>query len=128
VAVLVFLWTASWLSACARCLDCPATPYGADVVVLTTPTMTVKDIRAVVAGPATETLVCQAVDGFLRCMWPPGVVVVPGTYSLQVSAAGYQTMTTQVEVTGEPLDMCGCLQDSITPSSVILSRADAGTD
>ena len=124
---LVSLWAASWLGGCARCIDCPATPYGADIIVLTTPTMTVNGLRAVITGPVTGTMVCQEVYGALRCMWPPGVAVVPGTYSLQVSAAGYQTSTTQLEVAAESRDMCGCSQDSLTPSSVTLSLADAGT-
>jgi len=125
---LLFLLGASWLSACARCIDCPATPYGAEVGVFTPPGTTVTDLQATMVGPVTETLVCQPVTAFLRCVWPPGVAVVPGSYSLKVSAAGYPTMTTQIEVAAEPRDMCGCLQDVFTPSSVMFGRADAGTD
>jgi hypothetical protein len=126
VLALAFLLAASSLSASARCLDCPATPYGADVIVLTTPTMAVNGLRAVITGPVTGTMVCQEVSGVLRCMWPPGIAVVPGSYSLQVSATGYQTSTTQVEVAAESRDMCGCAQDSLTPSSMTLSLSDAG--
>jgi hypothetical protein len=62
------------------------------------------------------------------CSWPQGTAVVPGNYSLQVSAPGYQETTVQVEVTTPPPDQCGCSFDSVTPSTVSISPADGSVD
>ncbi|HEY2902884.1 MAG TPA: PEGA domain-containing protein [Polyangia bacterium] len=56
------------------------------------------------------------------------VAVVSGTYSLQVSAPGYETVTIQVEVNTPPPGHCGCSLDSIEPSTVLIGRTDGGVD
>jgi hypothetical protein len=105
-------------------LLCPAPSWGATVVVRTTPDMAVDGVQAVLAGPVTGTMACQPNFSAILCEWPPGVYVVAGTYSLEVSAPGYQTATIQVEVATPPPGTCGCSEDSIQPSTVTINSAD----
>ena len=105
---------------------CPAARLTATVVVTTTPAMAVNGVEAMLTGPVTGTMVCQPNSSATLCQWPPTVVVMPGTYSLQVSAPGYDTTTIQVEVATPPPETCGCAYDSIKPSTVSISPADAG--
>jgi len=110
--------------------SCPVATVGAALGVGTTPAMVVNGLEAVLTGPVNATMVCQPnppVSG-VHCDWPPDVAVVPGTYSLQVTARGYETTTIQVKVTGPTPDLCGCLFDSIEPSTVLISRTDGGVD
>lgn len=107
---------------------CPAAYLTANVVVTTTPAMAVNGVQAVLTGPVTGTMVCQPNFSALLCQWPPTVVVMPGTYSLEVSAPGYHTTTIQVEVAIPPPGTCGCSADSIKPSTVSISPTDGGVD
>jgi hypothetical protein len=89
--------------------------------------MAVNGVQAQLTGPVTGTMVCQANGTAVLCSWPSGVDVTAGSYSLQVSAAGYQMTTIPVEVTTPPPGACGCSADSIRPSTVALSPTDGGT-
>ena len=104
---------------------CPATAAGAIVVVTTTPAMDVNGVQATLAGPASGTMSCEPNPSGALCRWPAGVAVVAGSYSLEVSAPGYQPTTVQVEVSISP-PSCGCTEGSIQPSSVVLSPVDGG--
>jgi hypothetical protein len=86
-------------------------------------------VAAVLTGPVNVTLDCQSAYLGFRCSWPTPDVV-PGTYSLLVSAPGYVTTTVQVVVAVDvpPTVACGCAGDTITPSTVSLSPADGGVD
>jgi hypothetical protein len=90
--------------------------------------MAVNGVQAVLTGPATGTMACQPNFSAVLCEWPPGVDVVAGTYSLQVSAPGYQATTIQVKVATPPPGACGCSADSITPSTVTIGPSDEGAD
>ncbi len=68
---------------------------------------------------------CEPSFSAIACSWPGGVAVLPGTYSLEISAPGYQTTTVQVDVTISP-PVCGCTFASIQPSTVVLGPADGG--
>jgi hypothetical protein len=95
------------------------------VGVTTTPAMVVSGVEAVITGPVNGTMVCQPNPPVfaVSCAWPSTVAVVPGTYSLQVSAPGYVTTTVQVVVAVDvpPTVACGCPGDSIKPSTVSIS-------
>lgn len=109
-------------------LLCPAASFGANFVVRTTPDMPVNGVQAVLTGPVSGTMACAPNFSAILCEWPPGVQVVAGTYSLEVSAPGYQAMTVQVEVATPPPGPCGCSEDSLEPRSVTINPADGGLD
>lgn len=85
------------------------------------------DIRLVVAGPAdaivdgVQVAFSGPVSGELQCgnqfqavcHWPPGYVIA-GTYSLVVSAPGYQTATISATLT-TTYDSCGCEDAELAP-------------
>jgi hypothetical protein len=110
--------------------SCPASVLSAAIGVTTTPAAVVNGVEAVLTGPVNGTMVCEPNPPVfaVSCDWPRAVAVVPGTYSLQVSAPGYATATVQVEVTVPSPGLCGCVLDSITPSIVSISRTDGGVD
>jgi hypothetical protein len=94
--------------------------------------MVVDGVEAVLTGPVSGTMMCQPNPpvSSVVCSWPPGIDVVPGTYSVEVSAPGYVTTTVQVVVAVDvpPAVACGCSGDTIKPSTVSLSPADGGVD
>lgn len=47
----------------------------------------------------------------------------PGTYHLQVSAAGYSTATSDVTVTGKPAPKCGCERADTKSLTIALTPA-----
>ena len=104
--------------------SCPATYLTASVIVSTTPGVALSDVQAMLTGPETETMSCQPNFSAILCDWPP-VPFTPGTYTLQVSAPGYQPISVPVLVTVSPTT-CGCTFGSITPSTVSLSPAAGG--
>ena len=87
--------------------------------------MALSDVQATLMGPETGTMSCQPNFSASLCEWPPPVPVTPGTYTLQVSARGYQPISVPVQVTVSP-PTCGCTAGSITPSTVSLSPVDGG--
>jgi hypothetical protein len=101
-------------------LGCPATAHGAFIEVKTTPAMAVNGVQATLSGPETGAMSCAPSLDEIVCAWPDGVAATPGTYALEVSAPGYQTMTVQVAVTVSP-PSCGCTTAHIEPSTVVLS-------
>lgn len=106
---------------------CPATYATANVALITTPEMAVNGVQATLTGPVNGNMSCQPNGTATLCTWPGATPVMAGAYSLQVSAPGYQTTTTSVEVTISP-PTCGCTAASVEPSTVSLTPADAGTD
>jgi hypothetical protein len=87
----------------------------------------VVEVQATLTGPVNGTMACQTNVYPVLCEWPGAAAVTPGAYSLQVSAAGYETKTMQVEVTASSLS-CGCTAGSIHPSTVTLGSSDGGSD
>ena len=104
---------------------CPATALTASVAVTTMPAMAVNGVQATLTGPVTATMSCQPNFSAILCEWPLGVAIAAGTYSLEVSAPGYQTTTFQVEVIIPP-PTCGCRLASIQPDIAVISPVDAG--
>ena len=105
--------------------SCPAARLGASVAVVTMPAAVVNGVEAVLTGPVNGNMKCQPNPpvSSVVCDWPvEAVAVVPGTYSLEVSAPGYKTTTIQVEVTTPPPGPCGCSLDSIEPSTVLIGH------
>jgi hypothetical protein len=90
--------------------------------------MVVSGVQATLTGPVTVTMSCEPTASGTACRWPSQVAVTAGTYSLQVSAPGYQPTLVQAEVTLKNPEECGCTSSSFEPSTVPLSYADAGTD
>ena len=116
-------------NSCQTCPgSCPAASAGATFVVTTTSAEAASGVQVNLTGPMTGTMSCQPNFSAVLCEWPPGVAVVAGTYSLQIYAPGYQPTLAEVEVATPPPGACGCSADSITPSSVMISPADAATD
>ena len=113
--------------ACDPAPQCPVASATASIVVTAAPAMAVNGVQATLTGPATGTMSCQPNGSATLCLWPAGVAASAGTYTLQVSAPGYQTTTTQVEVTVGP-PSCGCTFASVEPSTVALDSDDASTD
>ncbi len=108
---------------------CPAPSVYATVLVTTTPATAVNGVQVQLTGPVSGTMACQPPNlSAVFCEWPRGVAVVAGTYSLQVTATGYQPTLAQVEVATPPPGACGCSADSVTPSTVTLSPSDGGVD
>ena len=99
-------------------------------VVITQARMMLNGLQAILTGPVNVTMACDSGHLGAGCWWPTTVEVVPGTYSLQVSAPGYVTTTVQVVVAVDapPTGACGCPGDTIKPSTVSLSPADGGVD
>ena len=110
--------------------SCPVATATATIAVTTMPAQVVNGVEAVLAGPVNGTMVCQPHPpvSWVLCEWPSGVAVVAGTYSVQVSAPGYEATTVQLEVNTPPPDPCGCAFDSVEPSIVSISAADGGVD
>ena len=111
--------------------SCPAAYLGASVAVVTMPAAVVNGVQAVLAGPVNGTMRCQPNPpvSSVVCDWPLDAGgVMPGNYSLQVSAPGYETTTIQVKVTTPPPGPCGCSFDSIEPSVVSIGRTDGAVD
>jgi hypothetical protein len=92
--------------------------------------MVVNGVEAVLTGPVHGTMVCQPNPPVFSvvCDWPSGIAVVPGNYSIQVSAPGYNTTTIQVEVTTPQPGLCGCSFVSIKPSIISINPTDGGMD
>jgi hypothetical protein len=95
------------------------------------PAAVVNGVQAVLTGPVNGTMRCQPNPpvSSVVCDWPLDAGgVMPGNYSLQVSAPGYETTTIQVKVTTPPPGPCGCSFDSIEPSVVSIGRTDGAVD
>ncbi len=75
-------------------------------------------VQANLTGPLAETMSCDSSGSAATCTWSPGPVN-PGTYALEVSAPGFETLHTSVIVTTSR--DCGCESSSLTPSSVTLT-------
>jgi hypothetical protein len=135
MVLMVVALCASALTACGGAkqscpFDCPASNANADIAVITTPSMVVNGVEAMLTGPVNGTMACQPNPPVFSvlCEWPQGVAVVAGAYSIQVSAPGYATTTIQIEVATPPPGACGCSADTISPSSVSISRTDGAVD
>lgn len=119
------------VSACGSgtqvCPPGPCLPTALGVVGNTSPTMGLSGVQATLTGPANETLSCQSTGTGAECS-PNLVGLTSGTYSVKVSAPGYQTLNSQVAITAHPGGMCECGWATFQPSTVSLSSADAGTD
>jgi hypothetical protein len=120
----------AWMSALAGCQNCEpecASPSGQTFFVVTTPTV-VTGLQATLTGPVTVNMDCSPDAPQTYCTWPPySTAVTAGSYSLQVSAPGYQTTTVPATVT-LGAGGCGCTAASFEPSTVTITAADAGTD
>jgi hypothetical protein len=117
-----------WTGCCQHPPSCPV-PDSFEVVI-TQARMMLNGLQAILTGPVNVTMACDSGHLGAGCWWPTTVEVVPGTYSLQVSAPGYVTTTVQVVVAVDapPTGACGCPGDTIKPSTVSLSPADGGVD
>lgn len=102
---------------------------------MTTTLRNVPGVQVVLAGPVGATMPvrvtmdCQPISTALACSWPSAANVAVGTYSLEVSAAGYETETTQVKVVYGPAEnQCSCAAYGIDPHTVSPVPTDGGTD
>lgn len=106
---------------------CPAAYAGATVVVTVTPAMAIDGVQAILNGPVAAVMSCQANGDATLCTWPTSVALTAGTYSLQLSAPGYQAATSTVEVAvASSPSRCHCLTASIQPSTVSLGSPAGG--
>lgn len=116
------------LSACDSTTECqfPAVSTGAEVQLLTSPEVAVNDAQATLTGPVTDTLNCVPYPWGGTCFWSGTTPQTPGTYTLQVSAPGYQAVTAQLELT--IVSGCGRTAANVQPWSVSLIATDGGAD
>lgn len=124
VVSAAFLLVASgWVSACQKCPPtCPGQNLSTTVVDVTLPSSkAVSGVDATMTGPVNGRFSCESG----ACFWE-GPELKAGSYTLQVSAPGYETTTQQETVTIS--QFCGCSEASIQPSTVSLSPADGGSD
>jgi len=82
----------------------------------------VTGVQATLTGPATVVLSCQAQDNgtAASCTWPSGPVIA-GSYSLELTAPGFQSMNLSTTVTGVSDPQCGCDSATMQPSAVTLN-------
>ena len=111
------------LSACDVTTECqfPAAfigATGAEVDLLTSPMIRVNGAQATLTGPVTDTLLCDPYPWGATCWWSDTTPLTVGTYTLQVSAPGYQAVTTQLELT--LVSGCGRTAANVQPRSVSL--------
>ena len=108
------------LSACDSPGGCvfPAVSTGASFELLPMPQMAIKGAQVTLTGPVTDTLLCVPYPYGGECSWSGATPLTAGTYTLQVSAPGYQAVTTQVELTIS--SGCGRTWANVQPSIVSL--------
>src|SRR5882672_5182373 len=106
-------------------ISCPKLEAAIDVA--TASTVMANGVEVVLTGPVNGAMVCQQSSPTrFRCSWPPTVAVVPGTYSFQVSAPGYETASIQAEVAfRQGVPPACCARDTIEPSAVSIIPFDA---
>lgn len=117
-ALVVFVADTSCGNSCPE-VECPATYLGISLDV-TAPDAGAVAAAATLSGPAAVTMSCHQSGATTVCMWPGGAPVTAGTYSLQVTAPGFQTANVSVTVTTSSADGCGCPGASMQPSTVTL--------
>jgi hypothetical protein len=83
----------------------------------------VADVAASVVDHPSEQITCTPSNSETDCDWYGLELKDPGSYILQVSAAGYQTVDVPVSLT---LFSGCCGGPSLRPDVVMLSPGDAG--
>ena len=80
----------------------------------------ISGVEATLSGPAMVTMSCDQRGAVTVCRWPSDIyTVTAGSYSLAVSAPGFQTANVSATVTLGTTD-CGCVPATLEPSTVIL--------
>lgn len=79
----------------------------------------VTGVDVTLSGATSGTMPCMPNGTAMICTWPPSQAVTPGSYSLQITATGFQTsnVSAQVAVTTS----CGCEWGALEPSMVTLN-------
>jgi len=104
---------------CVSCPGCPATYVDIGLVVSGAGSGVVSGVAATVTGPQNGTMSCAPNGTATLCTWPSGPVA-PGSYTLTVTAPGFQSATVTAMVTVENADSCGCASGALQPSHVTL--------
>jgi len=112
---------------CASAGDSPPCPYSCLAahlgIVLDVTGATdggpVSGADATLSGPITVTMSCEPNGTATVCRWPGGPVTA-GTYSLLVTAPGFQSANVSATITVTPDPRCGCEWATIQPSRVTL--------
>ena len=100
--------------------SCPATYIGVALVVsAATDGGVLSGVEATLFGATTETMSCEPNGTATICTWPSGPVIA-GTYSLLVTASGFQSENLSATVTVTPDPHCGCVGATLQPSMVTL--------
>ncbi|HEY3806428.1 MAG TPA: hypothetical protein VGL61_27680 [Kofleriaceae bacterium] len=97
---------------------CPATYIGVRLLVQGSGALTAASVA--ISGPQTGTMSCEPNQSDMLCIWPAELPVMAGTYSLEVTAPGYTSMTLGGTVAIDPDPECGCTGATLTPSDVTL--------
>jgi hypothetical protein len=98
--------------------SCPAPFFGLQLLVTTSGGHPVPDVQATLSGPATIKMSCSAeADGSVCSPQQGGP---EGSYSLEVLAPQFQTVTVDATVSYASTPGCGCRGATIEPSTVIL--------
>ena len=103
-------------SACQ--VSCPAQYMSIYLDVITsTDGGTVSSVEVTFSGPTTGTMLCEPNDGVMVCRWPSEPLTV-GSYSLLVSAPGFQSVNVAATVA---ISSGSCCENgSLDPSTVTL--------
>jgi len=105
---------------CVSCPGCPATYVDIGLVVSgDAGGGAVSGVDATVTGPQNGTMSCAPNGTATLCTWPSGPVA-PGSYTLTVTAPGFQSATVSATVTVADADSCGCASGALQPSHVTL--------
>ncbi len=98
--------------------SCPAS--FAQIVIAAADGGAVQGVQATLSGPMTVTLSCSPQTGGAGtlCGWPGSDT--PGSYSLQVTAPGFQAAKVKATVTYSPAPACGCPETTMQPSTLTL--------
>ena len=100
--------------------SCPATYSGVTLVVnAAADGGVVSGVEATLSGPTTETMSCEPNGTATLCTWSSGPVTA-GTYSLLVTAPGFQSASLSATVTVAADPHCGCVGATLQPSMVTL--------
>jgi hypothetical protein len=105
----------------ARCPpSCPATYLGVILMVKdSTQGGALQGVAATLTGPMMNTMSCEPSSTATVCRLGTGPVIA-GDYSLQVTATGFQPVSTTATI-AVPSDLtCGCATATIEPSTVTL--------
>ena len=119
-ALLVALTSCGGGTATSCPRSCPATYIGVILLVKgSTQVGALQGVAATLSGPMMNTMSCEPSSTATVCRLESGPVIA-GDYSLQVTATGFQPLSTSATIAVPSDPACGCATAAIQPSTVTL--------